>query len=177
MAQRRMPQQPAQSKQRINEQIRISPIRVIAEDGEQLGIIPTIEAMNRARDAGLDLVEVASEAKPPVCRIMDYGKFKYQQNKRQSKSKSHQVKLKEIRVRPKTGENDILVKANRARGFLEHKSKVMLTVQFRGRERAHIDEGRRVIEHMIELLADIGKPEKAPQHQGWRINCIIVPNK
>ena len=103
MAQRRMPPAPAQAKQRINEQIRITPVRVISEDSEQLGILPTSEALSRAREAGLDLVEVAAEAKPPVCRIMDYGKFKYQQNKRQSKTKSHQVKLKEIRVRPKTG--------------------------------------------------------------------------
>lgn len=166
---------PQPDKQRVNEQIRISPVRVISEDGEQLGVMPTAEALATAQEAGLDLVEVAGNAKPPVCRIMDYGKFKYQQSKRQHKQKSHQVKIKEIRVRPRTGEHDIQVKVNRARGFLEHKSKVMLRVMFRGRERAHIDEGERVIKQMIEDLADVGKPEKPPQREGWRINCMIVP--
>ena len=105
-------------KQRINEQIRVTPVRVIGADGTQLGILPTDEAMRQAQAAELDLVEVAPAERPPVCRIMDYGKFKYQQKKRQHKGHAHQVKIKEIRVRPKTGDNDIQVKVNKAREFL-----------------------------------------------------------
>ena len=135
--------------QRINEQIRVSPVRVIADDGAQLGIMTTDEAIKAARKVNLDLVEVAPNERPPVCRIMDFGKFKYQQKKRQHKGHAHQMKIKEIRVRPKTGEHDIEVKVNHAREFLAHKNKVIVTVVFRGRELAHIEEGRRVIDGVI----------------------------
>ena len=165
----------AEPKQRTNEQIRVSEVRVVAEDGSQLGVLSTQDALNKARDAGLDLVEVAPNEKPPVCRIMDFGKFKYQQKKRQSRSHSHQTKLKEIRVRPKTGKNDIQVKVNRARGFLEHKDKVQLTVQFRGREMAHTEEGRRVMSEILEQLADVGKIESTPNQFGRRITCLVSP--
>ena len=104
----------------------------------------TDEAIRTARKANLDLVEVAPTERPPVCRIMDFGKFKYQQKKRQHKGHAHQIRIKEIRVRPKTGDHDIEVKVSRAREFLQHKDKVIVTVTFRGRELAHIDEGRRV---------------------------------
>ncbi len=127
-------QQNADRGQRINEQIRISPVRVIAADGAMLGVMPTGKAMEQAREQGLDLVEVAPNERPPVCKIMDYGKFKYEQKKRTSKQKTHQVQVKEIRVRPKTGDHDIEVKVKRAREFLEHKDKVLVNVLFRGRE-------------------------------------------
>ncbi|MBI3838404.1 MAG: translation initiation factor IF-3 [Planctomycetia bacterium] len=127
--------------QRINEQIRISPVRVISAEGELLGIISTDEALTRAREADLDLVEVAPNERPPVCRIMDYGKFKYQQKKRLGKGHTHQSKIKEIRVRPKTGEHDIAFKLNQARTFLQHKDKVVVSVIFRGREMA----GKRIV--------------------------------
>ena len=161
--------------QRINEQIRITPIRVIAEDGEQLGIIPTEDALKTAREAGLDLVEVAPNERPPVCRILDFGKFKYQQKKRQHKGHSHHGKIKEIRVRPKTGDHDIQVKLNRARGFLEHRDKVIISVIFRGREMAHVEEGQRVINQFVEQLTEFGKVEMAPNRQGRRIVCIMAP--
>ena len=161
--------------QRINEQIRISPVRVVAADGQLLGILNTDEALNRAREADLDLVEVAPNERPPVCRIMDYGKFKYQQKKKLNRTHTHQSKLKEIRVRPKTGEHDIQVKLNQARQFLTHKDKVIVSVIFRGRELAHVEEGRKVIDHVIKDLEDIGKVESAPAHQGKRIVCILVP--
>ncbi len=106
---------------------------------------------------------------------MDYGKFKYQQKKKQNRTHTHQSKLKEIRVRPKTGEHDIQVKLNQARQFLTHKDKVIVSVVFRGRELAHIEEGRKVIDHVIKDLEDIGKVEAAPAHQGKRIVCILVP--
>lgn len=150
-------------------------MRVIGADGSQLGIIPTDDALRAAREAELDLVEVAPNERPPVCRIMDFGKFKYQQKKRQHRGHSHQSKIKEIRVRPKTGEHDIEVKLNRARVFLEHKDKVIVSVIFRGREMAHIEEGTRVIRQVIAGLSDIGKVESPPNQQGRRIVCILIP--
>jgi translation initiation factor IF-3 len=140
-----------------------------------LGIMPTEEALAAARQAGLDLVEVAPNEGPPVCRIMDFGKFKYQQKKRQHKSHTHHVRLKEVRVRPKTGQHDINVKVNRARQFLLHKDKVLLSVMFRGRELAHIEEGQRVLNEIVEQLADIARIEARPSHQGRRIICTLAP--
>jgi translation initiation factor IF-3 len=161
--------------QRINEQIRVSPVRVIGDDGAQLGIMTTDEALKSARKIGLDLVEVAPNERPPVCRIMDFGKFKYQQKKRQHKTQSHQTKIKEIRVRPKTGEHDIGVKVNHARDFLEHKNKVIVTVVFRGRELAHMEEGRRVIDAIVKQLEDVSKVDASPANQGRRIVCTLSP--
>jgi translation initiation factor IF-3 len=148
---------------------------VIGADGSQLGILPTEQALNAAREADLDLVEVAPNERPPVCRIMDFGKFKYQQKKRQHKGHTHQVKIKEIRVRPKTGEHDIEVKVGRAREFLAHKDKVIVSVIFRGRELAHIEEGQRVVKQIISQLEDIGKVESSPSQQGRRITCVLSP--
>lgn len=163
------------NQQRINEQIRKSPIRVIGPDGEQLGVMPTKVALEEAQKVGLDLVEVAPNEVPSVCRIMDYGKYKYQQKKRQTKGHSHQVKTKEVRFRPKTGEHDIMVKVNRAREFLTQKHKVTVTVQFRGRELAHVEEGRRVLDVVLEALQDIAKVESPPNRFGRRINCTLGP--
>jgi translation initiation factor IF-3 len=159
----------------MNEQIRITPVRVISAEGEQLGIMPTDQAIAAAKEADLDLVEVAPNERPPVCRIMDFGKFKYQQKKRQHRSQAHHSKIKEIRVRPKTGEHDIEVKVSRAREFLTHKDKVIVSVVFRGRELAHIEEGQRVIKQVLQSLEDIGKVESAPSQQGRRITCILAP--
>ena len=160
---------------RINDQIRISPIRVISAQGTQLGVMATADAIRLARDEGLDLVEVASQARPPVCRIMDYGKWKYDKGKKSQKSKSHQTKLKEIRVRPKTGQHDIDFKVKQAIGFLSHKDKVQVTVMFRGRELAHIEEGRKVMEQIIEQLEEHGKIESRPSQQAKRMMCTIAP--
>jgi len=159
---------------RINEQIRITPVRVIGADGAQLGILATEEALREARRAGLDLVEVAPNGDPPVCRILDYGKFKYQQKKRHQKAQHH-TKIKEIRVRPKTGEHDVSVKVNRARDFLEKKDKVIVTVIFRGREMAHTEEGRRVLDEVLEQLADVSKVESPPRQFGRRMTCTLAP--
>ncbi len=128
-----------------------------------------------AREADLDLVEVAPDARPPVCRIMDYGKFKYQQQKRKAKSHSHQHKVKEIRVRPKTDIHDLEVKVNQAKRFLDEKDKVQVTLIFRGREQAHEEEGRRVIEQVIERLGEIAKVESPPNRQGKRMTCVLAP--
>ena len=160
---------------RINEQIRISPVRVIGADGGQLGVIPTDEALGIARDAGLDLVEVAPAEKPPVCRIMDFGKFKYQQKKKQHKTHVHHTKIKEIRVRPKTGQHDIDFKVNQAKSFLLHKDKVVVSLVFRGREMAHIEEGQRVMKVIVEQLAEVAKVESPPQQMGRRLVCTLSP--
>jgi translation initiation factor IF-3 len=161
--------------QRINEQIRTSPVRVISADGEQMGILSVDEALSAARAVNLDLVEVAPNERPPVCRIMDFGKFKYQQKKRQHKAHSRQIRVKEIRVRPKTGDHDIHVKISKAREFLGHKDKVLLSVMFRGRELAHVEEGRRVIDEVLQQLEDCAKVESAPSQQGRRIICTLAP--
>lgn len=173
LARRQNPQENRDSV-RINNNIRISPIRVITETGEQLGIIPTEEALDRARDAGLDLVEVAPGERPPVCRIMDYGKYKYDKNKKKNTGQSH-TKTKEIRLRPKTGEEDIRTKIRRAEKFLQHKDKVQVSVLFRGREMAHIEEGHKVMEMVIETLSEVGKVETSPQQHGRRIICMLAP--
>ncbi len=151
------------------------PFGLLPRTATQLGIMATDEAIKSARKVNLDLVLVAPTEKPPVCRIMDYGKFKYQQKKRQHKTHGHQIRIKEIRVRPKTGDHDIEVKVNRAREFLLHKDKVVVTVAFRGRELAHIDEGRRVLDQVLQKLEDICKIESAPAHAGKRMTCTLAP--
>lgn len=159
----------------MNEQIRISPIRVIANNGDQLGVMPTSQALEMAREANLDLVEVAPGERPPVCKILDFGKLRYQQSRKGGKNKVHQQKLKEIRVRPKTGDHDIDTKVNQARKFLEHNDKVLVNVLFRGRELQHIDEGRRIIDQILEKLADTCKVERYPTMEGRRMSALLAP--
>ena len=158
----------------MNDQIRISPLRVIAEDGSQLGIIPLSEAMARAREVDLDLVEVAPNEKPPVCRIMDFGKYKYEKKKK-AQQPTHHTKTKEIRLRPKTGDHDIEFKIKQAKGFLQHKDKVQVSVIFRGRELAHIDEGRKVMDKVVAELMEVAKLESPPMQQAKRMICTLMP--
>ena len=146
----------------------------MAADGTQLGIIPTEDALAKAKEDNFDLVEVAPNEKPPVCRIMDYGKYKYDKKKKTNQH-SHATRTKEIRLRPKTGAHDIGFKVKKAKGFLEHKDKVQVSVIFRGREMAHIDEGRRVMLTVIEELLEFGKLEKSPEQHGRRMTCTIAP--
>jgi len=161
---------------RINEQIRITPVRVVGQNNEQLGVLATIDALETARQAGLDLVEVAADQRPPVCRIMDFGKFKYEQKRKQAKSaKTHQVHLKEIRLRPKTGEHDVEFKVKQARGFLTDRDKVKVTVMFKGREMAHVDRGREMIQEVIASLEDIAKVEKPPSMEGRNMTAVLIP--
>ena len=161
--------------QRINEQIRYTPIRVIGAEGDQLGVLETVEALQRAKDLGLDLVEVAPQEKPPVCRIMDFGKFKYQQKKRQHKGHTHHSKNKELRVRPKIGDHDLMTKVNRAKEFLAEKDKVIFSVIFRGRENAHTEEGYKLVQRLQKELEPVAKLEQSPQMQGRRIVVIFAP--
>ena len=149
---------------------------MISDDGQQLGILPTEQALARAREADLDLVEVAPNERPPVCRIMDYGKYKYEKSKKtKSGAATHHTKIKEIRLRPKTGDHDIEFKVKQAQTFLKHKDKVQVSVVFRGREMAHIEEGRRVMDGVIKDLEEVGKVEVAPQQHGKRMVCTIAP--
>lgn len=164
---------------RRNGQIRISPIRLIDENDEQLGIVDVRDAMERAREAGMDLVEVAPQASPPVCRIMDYGKYMYAQRKKEQKSKAHrhETELKEIRIKtPKIGEHDLGIKVKRAREFLERGDRVQFTLRFRGRELAHIDEGQKIFEQIKEALADISKIDQNFRREGRRITMTLAPS-
>ena len=163
----------------MNERIRISPVRVIDEGGEQLGILPTAEALDRARQVGLDLVEVSPTERPPVCKIMDYGKFKYNQKKkqRQQHKHSHETQIKEVRFRPKIDKNDREVKMKRARGFLEKGDKVQFTMLFRGRENAHRDIGRDIFAEIVEEFVEIAKMEQFPKLAGRRMTMVLAPTK
>lgn len=142
-----------------------------------MGILPTDSALTMAYEAGLDLVEVAPDERPPVVRIMDFGKFKYEQKKKAAKNvKTHQVQIKEIRLRPKTGDHDIEVKVRQAREFLAEKDKVKVNVMFRGREMAHVDRGKELIQQVITLLEDVSKIEKPPTMEGRKsMTAVLAP--
>jgi translation initiation factor IF-3 len=162
----------------MNEQIRISPIRLIGAEGELLGVVPTNQALEKAQEAGLDLVEVAPDERPPVCKILDYGKMRFANSQKSNKSaKVRQQKLKEIRVRPKTGDHDVDTKVAQARKFLEHNDKVQVTVLFRGREMQHQEEGRRVLDTILAKLAEVGKVERPPMMDGKKMTALLMPNK
>jgi translation initiation factor IF-3 len=162
---------------RVNEQIRISPIRLIGVDGEQAGVVVTALAPEQARAANLDLAEVAAQERPPVCRILDYGKMRFENSHKGKKgARVRPQKLKEIRVRPKTGEHDVETKANQALKFLGHNDKVQVTVLFRGRELQHQQEGRRVLDAILEKLAALGKLERAPTLDGRKMTALVTPN-
>ena len=163
---------------RLNDQIRISPVRVIDQHQNQLGIIPVSEALNLAREAGLDLVEVSPTERPPVCRIMDYGKFKYERKKRQKQAAgAHVIVLKEIRLRPKTDPHDREVKMRRAHGFLEDGSKVQFTMLFRGRERVHREIAVQTFQGILEELGESVKVERYPAMEGRRMTMVVSPVK
>ncbi len=164
---------------RINERIRAKEVRVIDEEGTQLGIMPPWEAVKVARSRGLDLVEVSARANPPVCRIINYGKFLYQQSKRQHDARKHQrsIELKEVKFRPRTGEHDFETKKNHILKFLQEGSKVKATVAFRGREMAHRDIGWTMINRLLEEIADYGQVETRAKQEGPNLSAIIAPKK
>ena len=146
-------------------------VRLIDAEGRQVGIVATLDAMRMAQEAGMDLVEVAGEARPPVCKVMDFGKFKYEQKKKHHHT--HKTKLKEVRLRPHTDEHDYNVKLNRARSFLEKGDKVQLVLMFRGRQMVHKEIGRRLLERMVVDLQDIAKVERAPKQEGRRMSMLL----
>lgn len=150
-------------------------MRVIAPDGEQLGVLPIDVARKKAQEYNLDLVEVAPNATPPVCRIMDFGKYQYEKSKKEkeSKKKQHTIVVKEIRMRPKTDVHDLEVKLRQARKFLEQNNKVKFTVLFRGREMAYQDMGRDILRRVVESLEDIGEVETPIKMEGRRMTMMI----
>jgi translation initiation factor IF-3 len=161
---------------RVNEQIRITPIRVIDHEQRQLGVIPTHEAMKIAREAGLDLVEVSPQERPPVCRIMDYGKYKYERKKRQKVAAAgHVVELKEIRLRPKTDTHDREIKVKHARDFLAEGHKVQFTMLFKGRERAHRDIAQEIFDEILKSLGENVRLERGAAMDGRRMTMIVAP--
>ena len=162
---------------RVNKQIRISPIRVIAADGAQLGIMDVETALAAAIEQGLDLVEVAPMARPPVARIMDYVKFKFEQAKmaRQAKKKQHVIYLKEVKYRPGIEEHDFMTKTRHAREFLQDGNKVKVTLMFRGRQIAHPELGRQVVNRVAAELADVAKIETDPKFEGKFMTMILAP--
>jgi len=162
---------------RINRRIRIPQVRVIDEDGTQVGVIPTSEALAMAEERDLDLVEVSPKARPPVCKIMDYGKYMYQMNKRakEAKKRQHVTHLKEIKMRPKIEPHDYAFKTRHAREFLDEGDKVKCTVIFRGRELAHKELGRRLMERAIEDLSDIANVEVSIRSEGRSMTMVLSP--
>ena len=162
---------------RVNRQIRISPVRVIAPDGEQIGILPIERAMEIAEEQGLDLVEVAPLARPPVCRIMDYGKFKYEEQRqaREARKKQHHVQLKEVKMRPGIEDHDFDFKVRHAKRFLEEGNKVKLTMMFRGRQMAHPEYGRKVLDRVYQELQEVSKVEAQPMLEGRSMVMVLAP--
>lgn len=170
------PNKSSQNENRINEQIRVPQVRVIGVDGEQLGVISIQEALQRAEALTLDLVEVSPNADPPVCKLMDYGKFRYQQQKRAHEAKKKQavVQIKEVKVRPKIDEHDYQFKLKHVIRFLEDGDKAKLTVVFRGREIVHREIGEKLLARFIEDVKEIGDVEAAPKMEGRNLMAILT---
>ncbi|MCR5323923.1 MAG: translation initiation factor IF-3 [Lachnospiraceae bacterium] len=163
----------------VNEQIRDKEVRVIGENGEQLGIMSSKEAYMLAKEADLDLIKIAPTAKPPVCKIADFGKFRYEQTRREKEAKKKQkvTEVKEIRLSPNIDDNDLTTKANQARKFLEHGDKVKASLKFRGREMAHMANGKEILDHFAELLADIAVVDKAAKLEGRNMIMFLTQKK
>ncbi len=161
----------------MNGQIRISPVRVISDTGEQLGVLPVEDALREAGTRGLDLVEVAPMARPPVVKIMDYGKYRFEQAKaaRAARKKQHVIHLKEVKYRPGISDHDFEFKTRHARSFLQAGNKVKVTMMFRGRQIAHPDLGREVLIRVAEELEEVGKVEAQPKLEGRNMTMVLAP--
>jgi translation initiation factor IF-3 len=161
----------------VNERIRARSIRLIGVDGEQIGVVSAEEGLKLAREQELDLVEVAPKASPPVCRIMDYGKYKYEQSKRAKEAKKHQhtMVVKEMKFRPKTEEHDYQFKLKHIQKFLADGNKAKITIMFRGREMAHTDRGRKMLERLIQDIQDTASVEQQPRLEGRNMTLVLAP--
>ena len=159
----------------INDQIRDKEVRVIGENGEQLGIMSSKEALQLAEEAGVDLVKIAPTAKPPVCKIIDYGKYRYELSRKEKEAKKKQktIDIKEVRLSPNIDTNDLKTKVNAARKFLSKGDRVKVTLRFRGREMAHMASSRHVLDDFAELLADVATVEKAPKIEGRSMTMFL----
>jgi len=162
---------------RINERIRVPEVRLIDEKGAQVGVVPTREALNMARERGLDLMEVAPQARPPVCKITDYGKFKYEKKKKDQHAKKKQsvIKIKEIQLRPGTEKHDLEYKFKNVKGFLGDGDKVKITMFFRGREVMHPDIGKKIMQQLIEETKEMALIEQDPKLDGRRMIMVLAP--
>ncbi|MBI4587676.1 MAG: translation initiation factor IF-3 [Candidatus Rokubacteria bacterium] len=162
---------------RINEGIRVREVRVVSAEGEQLGILPISQALEQAAQRGLDLVEVAPEANPPVCRIMDFGKYKYLQARRQKEARKKQtiIQVKEVKMGPKTDAHDFNFKAKHVRRFLEDGNKAKVTVRFKGREMAHTELGWKILNRMAQTVSDLAVIEHHPKMEGRMLTMILSP--
>jgi translation initiation factor IF-3 len=162
----------------INRRIRAREVRLIDAESNQVGVVPLKDALEMAEAAGLDLVEVAPQASPPVCRIMDYGKFKYQQSKKLQEAKKRQsggYQVKEIKVRPMTGEHDLRVKLRNITRFLEKRDKVKVSIMFRGREMAYAEQGSAILKRIAEEISDLGNVEQEPRREGRHMFMVLAP--
>jgi translation initiation factor IF-3 len=170
---------PERDTTRINERIRVPKVRLIGADGEQLGIVEIAEAMRRAQEADLDLVEVAPGSKPPVTRLLDYSKYKYEQEQKQKAARKHQqqVNVREIKLRPKIADHDYETKKNHVERFLRHRNKVKITIMFRGREQAHPERGRNLLQRLFEDLDGLATIESEPLQEGRNMSMMLAPSK
>ena len=161
----------------INEQIRDREIRLIGEDGEQLGIMSAREAMKIAQEAELDLVKIAPAAKPPVCKIIDYGKYKYEQARKEKEAKQKTVEVKEVRLSPNIDTNDLNTKINNAKKFISKGNKVKVTLRFRGREMAHVQQSKHILDDFAETLADVAVVEKPAKMEGRAMSMVLAEKR
>ena len=163
----------------INEQIRDKEVRLIGEDGEQLGIVSSRDALKMAEEAGLDLVKIAPTAKPPVCKIVDYGKYKYEQERKEKEAKKKQkvIDIKEIRLSPNIDTNDLNTKIGAARKFLTKGDRVKITLRFRGREMAHMNNSKHILDDIAQSLSDIAVVEKAPKVEGRSMTMFLTEKR
>jgi translation initiation factor IF-3 len=170
---------PERDTTRINERIRVPEVRVIDEEGQQVGVMKTPDALALAQEKDLDLVEVAPEARPPVCRILDYSKYKYEQAQKVKQARKHQqqIVVREIKFRPKIAEHDYDTKKNHVERFLKHKDKVKVTIMFRGREVTHPERGTMILDRLAEELAEIGVVEQRPMQEGRNMTMMMAPSK
>ena len=168
---------PERDSTRINERIRVPEVRLIDDDGEQVGIVPTPDALERAREKDLDLVEVSPTSKPPVCRILDYSKYKYEQEQKAKQARKHQqqVNVREIKLRPKIADHDYATKRGHVERFLRQHNKVKVTIMFRGREQSHPERCRMLLDRLLEDVSEIGVLEQAPLQEGRNMTMLLGP--
>ena len=170
---------PERDETRVNERIRVPEVRLIGDDGNQVGVLKTQDALSYAQQRDLDLVEVAPDARPPVCRVLDYSKYKYEQEQKAKAARRHQkqVNVREIKLRPKIADNDYETKKSHVRRFLERDDRVKVTIMFRGREQTHPERGEMLLKRLAEDVAEIGTVEQSPQQDGRNMTMLLAPSK
>jgi translation initiation factor IF-3 len=177
---RRFDRQPPERDQtRINERIRVAEVRLVDEDGSQIGVVKTDQALAMAADRDLDLVEVAPDSRPPVARLLDYSKYKYEQEQKAKAARKHQqqVNIREIKLRPKIADHDYETKKGHVERFLRHQDKVKVTIMFRGREQAHPERGRALLERLFEDIGELATIEQHPQQEGRNMHMLLAPSR